>query len=220
MTGMTGADRPDEEQGKEHQAEDDHDDLRDLSRELTTSDISAVVAHHELHPNQPLDTSDIVGDNTRTLVAHGLVTFGRDPAVSDWLGRPRSLAARLIAFVLGCALMVGLDLWFGAPGVIIAGYLLLPFASLGAGFVLAAGFYRVVSRTRPPKWGANGLTVFNYFMTGLTLTFPTVLTVTKSWGAYYGLAITGPILLLVFIALATPLYYLVIKDSEDGHEAG
>jgi hypothetical protein len=198
---------------------EDEGDFRGLNMELTMSHVSAVVVHHQLHPNEPLDSNEIVHDDMRAIAAHALVTVGRDPAVSEWLARPRSLMSRLIAFFLGCALVTCLYIWFGLPGVFGAGYLLGPLIAPGASLVLARRIFGWVHRVRLPKGGSDGLTVHNYFTTGLTLTVGTIFTATDSWLAHDGIHLAIPIIVLILVLVVTPLYYVVVKDAYNQPES-
>ncbi|TCO45048.1 hypothetical protein EV646_109223 [Kribbella antiqua] len=191
------------------------DDLRDLNLDLTVSRINDVVVHHQLHPNEPLDAGDMAGDDMRTIAAHALVTIGRDPAVGNYLARPRSVLSRLIAFILGCALVTGLYLGFGWAGVFGAGYLVGPLVAPGASLVLARRIFSWVYSVRLPKRRADGLTVLNYFTTGLGLTVCTIFTATGSWLAEHGLPFTIPFIVLVFVLVVTPMYYLVVREDYD-----
>src|SRR5690606_6659604 len=168
--------------------------------------------HHQLHPEQPLPSAgDMVEDDMRGVLAHGLMQIGRDPVVVDWLDRPRSVPACVIAFLLGGVLVSALYFWFGLPGVFGAAFLVGPIFGVGVSLVLARLIVRLRYRARLPKPRIDGLTVAFAFVAGLVVTVSIIATATGSWITHYLLVM--PILIVILVVCITPMYYVGVKDS-------
>src|SRR5690606_28153675 len=134
-------------------------DHNDLGTDIAIAHANRLI-HHQLHPEEALPSAgDMVEDDMRGVLAHGLMQIGRDPVVVAWLDGRCFVSACLIAFLLGGVSDSAFYFWFGLPGVFGPAFLGGSACSVGARLVRVRLFGRLLCRTRLAEPRTDGLTV-------------------------------------------------------------